>query len=458
MPSTRLLAAERGGLQVLGQLRHQTRYPAPGWVEQDADEILSNCQRLLAEAGQADAIGLANQGESCLAWNAVTGEPLPPIIVWQDRRTLADLARMADLTDEITARSGLPLDPCFSAAKLGWLIRERPEVAAAHRAGQLRLGTTDAFLLDRLGGTFATDRATASRTGLINLATGAWDAALCEMFGVPMACLPEIRGNLAGFGQVGGVPVAASIVDQQAALYGHGCRKRGDAKITFGTGAFALVVTGGTPPAPDGGLLPTVAWDLGEGMVYALDGGVQDAGSAVEWALKAGLAASLADFDTFDHPPAVARDLVFLPAFSGLGAPHWDRSAAPLLIGLSPDMTRRDMCQALIEGIAFQTADLVSEIARAAPLSGPISIDGGLSASACFTAFLAQIMQRDVAISAFGERTAFGAAQLAAKALGAVLAEPEGPANILHPGPAAPHWQSRFHDALARSRGWRSLG
>lgn len=219
-----------------------------------------------------------------------------------------------------------------------------------------------------------------------------------------------------------------------------------------------MAVTGGTPPAPVGGLLPTVAWDLGEGMVYALDGGVQDAGSAVEWALTAGLADSLADFDTFGHPPAMARDLIFLPAFSGLGAPHWDRSAAPLRIGLSPDMKRRDMCQALIEGIAFQTADLVYEITKAAPVSGPISIDGGLSGSVYFTAFLAQVCQRDIAVPAFGERTAFGAAQLAAKALGTVLAEPEGASKILHPDPAVPHWQSRFHDALARSRGWRSLG
>jgi glycerol kinase len=454
--STRLLVAEATGLRLLGQLRHQTTYPAAGWVEQDATEILANCRSLLANAGTADAIGLANQGESCLAWDAATGAPLSPIIVWQDRRTLADLARMTDLAAEVAARSGLPLDPYFSAAKLGWLLRERPKVASALREGRLRLGTSDAFLLDRLTGTFATDRATASRTGLMNLASGEWDATLCAMFGVPMECLPEIRGNLAGFGQVGHVPFAASVVDQQAALYGHGCRKRGDAKITFGTGAFALVVTGQTPPTPEGGLLPTVAWDLGQGTVYALDGGVQDAGSAVEWALRAGIATGFADFDHFDQPPAVSRGLIFLPAFSGLGAPHWDRSAAPLLIGLTPEMTRRDICQALIEGIAFQTADLVAEIAKAAPSSGPISIDGGLTASAAFTAFLAQVCQRDIAVSPFGERTAFGAAQLAALALGATLPEPEGRPTIVSPGPAVPEWHTRFNAALNRARGWRA--
>ena len=453
--STRLLAAEGSGLQVLGQMRHRTSYPFPGWVEQNAAEILANCQTLLANAGTADAIALANQGESCLAWDAVTKEPLSPIIVWQDRRTLADLAQMTELADEVTARSGLPLDPYFSAAKLGWLLRERSEVAGARRSGRLRLGTTDSFLLDNLTGTFATDRATASRTGLMNLDSGEWDASLCAMFGVPIACLPEIRGNLAGFGQVGGIPVAAAIVDQQAALYGHGCRKPGDVKITFGTGAFALVVTGNAPPAPDGGLLPTVAWDLGAGMVYALDGGVQDAGSAVEWALRAGIADGLTDFDRFDQPPAVARDLIFLPAFSGLGAPQWDRTAAPLIIGLTPEMTRRDICQALIEGVAFQTAAVISEIAKATPLSTPIFIDGGLSASRYFCTFLAQVCQREITVSSFGERTAFGAALLAAAALGATLPEPASIPFTITPGPDMPAWQTRFHAALARSQGWR---
>ncbi|HCY99742.1 MAG: glycerol kinase [Rhodobacterales bacterium RIFCSPHIGHO2_02_FULL_62_130] len=453
--STRLMAADASGLHGLGQLRHRTCFPSAGWVEQDPTEILTNCKTLLAQAGVADAIALANQGESCLGWDALTKEPLSPIIVWQDRRTTAQLALMSNQADEVASLSGLPLDPYFSAAKLGWLLRENPAIAAAHAAGRLRLGTTDAFLLDALAGCFATDRATASRTGLMNLASGNWDARLCEVFGVPMTCLPEIRGNLAGFGQIGGIPVAAAIVDQQAALYGHGCRNRGDAKITFGTGAFALAVTGATPPLPQGGLLPTVAWDLGAGMVYALDGGVQDAGSAIEWALRAGLADNVAAFDSFDRPPAVARDLVFLPAFSGLGAPQWDRTAAPLMIGLGPDMTRRDICQALVEGIAFQTAALIDELARAVPLSAPIAIDGGLSASRYFTSFLAQACQRDIVVAAVAECTAFGAAQLAALALGTSLPAPVGAAKAIAAGPPMPDWHARFATALARSCGWR---
>lgn len=452
--STRLFAFEARGASLVGQVRHATHHPAPAWVEQDAEEILRNCKDLLAAAGPAEAIGLANQGESCLAWDARTGAALSPVVVWQDRRTLSDLVALQGHAAEVEARSGLPLDPYFSAAKLGWLLRHVPEVKAAHAAGRLRLGTTDAFLLDRLTGHFATDRATASRTGLMNLASGEWDAELCRIFDVPMEVLPEIRGNLAGFGAVGGVPVAAAIVDQQAALFGHGCRQPGDVKVTFGTGAFVLAVTGGRP-AITRGLLPTVAWDLGQGVSYALDGGVQDAGSAVEWAIRAGLADGIADFDGFDAP-AVARGLVFLPAFSGLGAPSWDRSASPVMIGLGPEMTRRDMCQALLEGIAWLTAVLLEEMATCVPLSSPVSIDGGLSGSRYFAQMLADLSGREILVSDFAERTAFGVARMAAMALGRDLADPGGAGRRVNPRPVPAAWREKLAEGVARSRSWRA--
>lgn len=457
--STRLLLVDDLGCALLGQLRHLTTYPAPMLVEQDPLEILRNCQTLLDHAGPADALGLANQGESCLAWDARTGEPLSAIVVWQDRRSLADLAQLAaqGLAKEVEARAGLPLDPYFSAAKLGWLLRNIPPVAAAHAQGRLCLGTTDAFLLHRLTGHFATDRATASRTSLMNLTTGIWDADLCRIFGVPIECLPEIRGNISGFGQAGRTPITAAIVDQQAALWGHGCRSHGEGKITFGTGAFALAVTGTTRPFPSGGILPTVAWDLGHGMTYALDGGLPDAGSAVEWALRAGLASDLADFDGFPNRPAIERGLVFLPLFSGLGAPQWDRSAAPLIIGLTPDMTRRDLCQALLEGVAFQTASLLSIIDQNLSLSQPPSIDGGLSACRYFVRSLADISQRTIKVPAFNERTAFGAASLAALALGVDLVAPQTSTEEFEPGPARPEGTALFQHALGKSQGWRPV-
>ena len=456
--STRLLQADGTTLTVLGQMRHQTRYPAPLRVEQDAEQILANCRTLLAAAGPADAIGLANQGESCLAWDRITGAPLSPLVVWQDRRTMADLAVLADqgLAPQVAARAGLPLDPYFSAAKLGWLLRKVPAVAAACAKGRLCLGTSDAFLLHRLSGHFATDRATASRTSLMNLTTGTWDAELCRIFGVPIACLPEIRGTIAGFGHFGPTPVTAASVDQQAALYGHGCRTAGDTKITFGTGAFALAVTGATRPAPTNGILPTVAWDLGPGITYALEGGVQDAGSAVEWAVQAGLADDVAAFDGFANRPAIDRGLVFLPFFSGLGAPQWDRSAAPMMIGLAPEMTRRDICQALLEGIAWQTATVLDAMALNLPLSVPISVDGGLSASRYFTRFLAQISQRPILVSSHSEKTSFGTAALAALALGETLQPPACAVTVETPAPAQPGWVAVFERGLERARGWNA--
>ena len=259
-----------------------------------------------------------------------------------------------------------------------------------------------------------------------------------------------------GSGEWGPPRSPPAIADQQAALYGHGCRAAGEAKITFGTGALALAVAGNSRPDPTGGILPTVAWDLGRGITYALDGGVPDAGAAVEWALRAGSASDLAAFDVFPDRPAIERGLVFLPLFSGLGAPQWDRTAAPLIIGLTPDMGRRDLCQALLEGIAFQTATLLEVMAQNLALSSPISVDGGLAASGYFTGFLAQISQRPLVGPEFSERTAFGTAALAGLVLGIDLQAPTAVLSAMLPGPPRPAVMERFRDALKRSQGWHA--
>jgi glycerol kinase len=456
--STRILVEDGDTLTIAASHKHTTRYPHPGWVEQDPLELLTNIRACIAAAGPLDALGLANQGESCLAWDALTGEPLTPVIVWQDNRTAADLAALDPATAaRITALSGLPTDAYFSASKLGWIMRNVPAAREAHAKGRLRLGTTDAYFLDRLASRFATDRATASRTSLMNMATGEWDAELCAIFGVPIECLPPILPNIADFGAVDGVPVRASIVDQQAALYGHGCRHPGDAKITFGTGAFAIGISNGkVPPDRAGGLLPTIAWDLGTGPVYALDGGVYDVGSAIDWAIRAGLATSVADFQQFDAPPAIERGLVFVPAFSGLAAPDWDRTAAPLIIGLTTDMTSRDICQAMLEGIALSTAAVFDAMRIAIPLGATISIDGGVSQSPYFAQFLADCLGVRVVARAFADRTALGAAQLVATALGApppIAATHED--RTYDPKPR-PGLTARFARARALARGWRT--
>lgn len=431
--STRALAIDRSGqARVVGSLEHGQHYPAANRVEHDPEELVRNIRACLSAAegiDDLDAIGLDNQGESCLAWNADTGEAVTPVIVWQDSRT-------ADVTEQLKVdgveafvleRAGLPLDPYFSATKLSWIVREVPEAARLAEAGKLRLGTTDAFFLDRLTGRFATDITTASRTSLMNLAMGDWDAELCRLFGVPIGALPRIVPTTGELGALScgsrRVPLTASIVDQQASLYGHGCRKEGDAKITFGTGAFTLKVTGRLERAGADGALPTIAWQKrGEAPVYALDGGVYCASAALNWARELGLFSDFAEISAFDKAPAIERGLAFVPALAGLACPHWDRAARGTWLGLSLDTTRADMVQAVLEGVALRTAEVAEVMERSGPLSDPVSIDGGMTANRYFCQFLADTLQRTLIVSDQPELTALGTASLAAEAIGRPIA------------------------------------
>lgn len=451
--STRCLVVGDDGARVAAAIRHAQHYPAPGWVEHDPEELLANVRAALAAAGPVDAVAIANQGESCLAWDAATGKPLSPVIVWQDARTAEALAALAPGAEgRSKAVSGLPLDPYFSASKFAWLLRHVPEAAAARSAGRLRLGTTDAFFLDRLCGGFATDLATASRTGLLNLATGDWSDEMCALHGVPRECLPGIRAVDAGFGEIGGVPVRASIVDQQAALYGHGCRAPGDCKITFGTGAFLLAVAGDRRP-PTRDLLPTVAWrTVGGGTVFAVEGGVYDAGAALEWARKLGLFDAVEDLNAFDGPSALSRGIVFVPALSGLAAPYWDRNAAPLFVGMDHATDKRDLARAVLEGVAMLTAGLAAAASREGGAGGAISIDGGLARNPYFVRFLAAACGREIAVPAMHELTALGLAELC----GARVEAARGAvARVAPDGAVSEVDRARFADAIARARGWR---
>jgi glycerol kinase len=451
--STRVLLLDDAGARIVHTIRHAQHHRQPGWVEHDAEELLRNVRACLDAAGPVDAIGLANQGESCLAWDAETGEPLSPVIVWQDNRTAAWLEDLRDAAPLVMERAGLPLDAYFSASKLSWILRENPAASAALAAGRLRLGTTDAFFLDRLAGVFATDVTTASRTSLMNLATRQWDAELCRIFGVPMQALPEIRDSAGDFGAINNVPVRAALVDQQAALYGHGCRAEGDAKITFGTGAFALAVTGHKiVRAPDQGLLPTIAWSRGGAASYAVDGGVYDAGAAVEWGQRIGLYPGFEALQMFEHPPAISRGLAFVPALSGLACPHWDRSGAALFLGMDAGTSKQDMAQALLEGIALRTAEVVAAMAERVTLKARISVDGGLTRSLYFVQFLADVLERELIVPDFDELTAFGCAVMAA---GIEVRRP-GAERIVRPRESdAPKWRARFAEAVQRAKGWR---
>jgi glycerol kinase len=406
--------------QLVASLRHRQIYPQPGWVEHDALEILGNIRSCIEGAGPVDAIGLANQGESCLAWDSITKQPLSPVIVWQDSRTDPQIARLKAEGAEARVRdlSGLPLESYFSASKLAWLLGQNEQARTALREGRLRLGTTDSFWLDCLAGIYATDPTTASRTGLMNLATLDWDETLCALFGVPIELLAPIRPSSGPFGAYGKIPVRASIVDQQAALFGHGCRAPGDAKITFGTGAFVLALAGDTtPPAAADGLISTVAWQAASlGAAYAIEGGVYDAGAAVEWAKRIGLLDDFAELQDFEEPPAIGQGLVFVPALSGLACPQWDRNATGRWLGMTHATTRRDLQKSLLEGIALQTREVVAVLDRRVGLGDTLRVDGGLSASRYFLQFLADITGKTVLRSENTEMTAYGCALLAGHA------------------------------------------
>lgn len=459
--STRVLVVDmEGRADIQLALRHQQHHPRPGWVEHDPLELLANLQRCLEATGRVDAIGLANQGESCLAWDAITGTPLSPVIVWQDNRTAAHIETLrAQGAETLTLeRAGLPLDAYFSASKLAWILDNLPQAKAALDAGRLRLGTTDAYFLDRLAGVYATDITTASRTSLMNLATGQWDPQLCELFGVPLQVLPEIRATVGDFGRIGQTPISASVVDQQASLYGHGCRQPGDAKITFGTGAFALTVTGEQIiRAPEKGLLATVAWQADGQRVYAMDGGVYDASAAVEWAGRLGLFTDFSELASFDQPPAISRDLAFVPALSGLACPHWDRSAGAVWIGMNAATSRQDLCQAVLEGVALRSAEVITAMDAHLNVTDCLSIDGGLARSPYFAQFLADILQRTIITQRFDELTALGCAALAARGLGLELPPLDNTRSDYQPRidrATAQAWRHTFSGAVSRSQGW----
>jgi glycerol kinase len=443
---------------------HKQFYPQPGWVEHDAEELVGNVAHLIAQhKGGARGIGIANQGETVVAWDAETKRPIHHAIVWQDARTHAVIEKLKAAGHEETtlARAGLPLDPYFSAAKLRWILDNVDGAKSLRREGRLRLGTSDAFLLDRLAGVYATDVTTASRTSLMNLETLQWDPVLADLFGVPIECLPEIRSTTGDFGTIDGVPVTASMVDQQAALFGHGCRKPGDAKITFGTGAFALAIAGDKPlKDPKTGLLPTIAWKLGGAPVtYAIDGGVYNAASAVNWAKELGLFQDFAEIDAFDGT-AIERGLVFVPALSGLGCPYWDRSAAGLWLGMGLETTKRDLIQSVLEGVALRAVQVIEAMNELQPIAPKLSIDGGLANNGYFRGFLGNALGRTLTVPASMELTGRGCALFAL--IGAGLATIETlpaeapPQARIEPGKLLdPALRQKFAEALERSRNWR---
>lgn len=421
-----------------GQVEVPPTYPKPGWVEHDPAAIVDSIGRTVSDA-LADAkigadriagIGLTNQRETTVLWDRETGEAVGPAIVWQDRRT-ADLCRsLSGRADWLAGRTGLLLDSYFSATKLSWMLEHLPGVRNRAESGELAFGTVDSLVLRHLTGgkLHATDVTNASRTLLMDLRSGRWADDLCEYFGIPPAILPEIVpssgevGRTSGLGYLpDGLPIAGIAGDQQASLFGNGCVEVGQAKCTYGTGAFLLVNTGTEVVRSTTGLVTTpAATPPGQAQQYALEGSVFIAGAAVQW-FRDGLKAigAAPEINPLSEEAAPDSEVLFVPALTGLGAPHWEPEARGTIFGITRGTTVPDMARAVIEGVAYQIADLVE--AMNADLPTPLEslrADGGMARSDPFLRFQADLMGLPLHRSPQTEATALGAGALAGLGVG----------------------------------------
>jgi glycerol kinase len=418
-----------GDLRPRAEARRSKRliHPRADWVEQDAEEIVGAVVEAVGEllngaTEEVTACGLDHQGESVLAWDAETGAPLTPVVTWQDKRSQHVLGRIerAGTGDEVRQRSGLPLDPYFSAGKLAWLLEQDAAVKRALAQGTLRMGTVDSFLCDRLGAGFATDPSTASRT---QLGAPEWDSRLLEIFGIPRGVLPAISDTAGELGVLRHpswpmeLPLRARCVDQQAALAGAGCVEPGQVKATYGTGVFVLAHAGGERPASDAGLLPTVAWRVDGRVEWALDGGVFTAGTLLEWlSRELGLAPDPAALSAAATEVPDAGGVRILPALAGVGAPWWIPHAHAVIAGLSAGVRQGHIARAALEGIAWRVADVIEAVRQTVDVS-LLRVDGGLTRDPTLLQLQADAAGVTVQRGAV-DATAAGAAALAAVGAG----------------------------------------
>lgn len=459
-------------------------FPRPGWVEHDPTEIwtamVAVTNRLIADLRQpVAALGITDQRETVVAWDRRTGQPLHRAIVWQDRRTAArcDELRDAGALDVVRPATGLVLDPYFSASKVEWLLGEGGVPAGPH----LCVGTIDSWLLWNLtgGNVFATEASNASRTMLFDIRTLEWSSELCELFGVPLSALGEVRPSSGRFGvTVGdtglpaGIPISGVAGDQQAALFGQACFTPGMTKNTYGTGSFVLMNVGPTCPEPVDGLLTTVAWTLPDGpgtrTDYAYEGAIFSTGSAVQWLRDGlGLIGAAEEVGPLAETVASTDGVYLVPAFTGLGSPWWDPYARGLLVGFTRGTTRAHIARAVIEAMAFQTRDVVDAMAAAGgPTVLELRADGGASAAGLLLSLQADQLGVPVTRAAVPETTALGAAYLAGLAEGVwgstdELAERWTADVTVRPRAersAADAQHARWLNAVGRSRAWESSG
>ncbi len=471
---------ERGRVRGMAQQEVRPIYPEPGWVEHDPTEIWATQSGVMHEAlakaglgaGDVDAIGITNQRETTLLWERATGRPLANAIVWQDRRTApdCDALRVAGREATFTAKTGLVLDPYFSGTKLKWLLDHVPGARERAARGELAFGTVDTWLVWKLtnGAIHVTDPSNASRTLLYDIRTGMWDDELLQLLEIPREVLPRVvpSSGVVATTSLGGVtvPIAGIVGDQQAALFGQGCNRPGLAKNTYGTGCFLLLNTGARAVASKNRLLTTVAWDLGNGRTYALEGSVFIGGAAVQW-LRDGLKLirKAADVESLAASENDNGGVYFVPAFTGLGAPHWDPYARGAVFGLTRGSTGGHLARAVLESIAFQSADVLLAMERDAGVRlTELRVDGGATQNELLMQFQADLLGVPVVRPEVLETTAFGAAYLAGLAVGTWKDAEEIRANwkvarcfepVISRDRAA-HLRVGWEKAVSRAKGW----
>ncbi len=441
-----------GEMLAVEQQSFEQIYPAPGWVEHDAEVIWATTmstsrralQRLREQRCSVVAVGITNQRETTVLWDRRSGAPLYNAIVWQDRRT-ADRCRelnRANTEAELNRKTGLLLDPYFSATKIAWILDRVPGARDAAKAGHIAFGTIDSFLLWRLSGgrLHATDATNASRTALYDIRQGRWDESLCELFNVPLACLPEVRDSAGDFGLIDGsilgeaLPIRGVAGDQQAALIGQACFAPGDVKSTYGTGAFLVLNTAHRLVSSRNRLLGTIGYQLKGEVTYALEGSILSAGTAIQWLRDGlGIISRASDVEALAGSVRDSGGVYLVPAFTGLGAPHWDPEARGAIIGLTRASGRAEIARAALDSVAYQTHDLLEAMSADGLRPELLKVDGGMAQNGLFMQRLADILAVPIQRPKITESTAFGAACLAGLGCGmygslqdiAALAKPD---------------------------------
>jgi glycerol kinase len=426
-----------GNVVASAQKEFRQIFPQPGWVEHDANEIwatqLHTAKDAVAKAGLAAqdlaAIGITNQRETTVVWDRATGAPLHNAIVWQDRRTAAacDRLKARGLEPLIKRKTGLVIDAYFSGTKIEWMLKNVPGARAKAKAGALAFGTVDSWLVWNLTGgrVHVTDPSNASRTMLFNLKTGDWDDELLKIFGIPRSMLPQVASSSEVYGETQffgshAVPIAGIAGDQQAALFGQACTQPGMVKNTYGTGCFMLMNTGTKPIASRNNLLTTVAWRVGNRTEFALEGSIFIAGAVVQWLRDGlGIIQSSSEVEALAAQVVDPQGVYLVPAFAGLGAPHWDQYARGLVAGITRGTTAAHIARAALEGIAFQVADVLHAMEADAKIKlKELRVDGGACANNLLMQFQSDLLSVPVVRPKVTETTALGAAYLAGLAVG----------------------------------------